>query len=301
LLESYLDFYNIFQKRRHEVRPGLTGLAQVNGRNEISWEQIFVLDVKYVDNISFVNDIKIFFKTIIKVFAREGISQKGVNTMETFKGNFKDIIIIGAGGFGREIVWLIDTINKKEKEWNIIGFIDDFKEKDTEISRYRVIGDTDLLMNYDKEIYVIIAIGNSEDRKNLYNKLLVNINIKFPVLIAPTASIGNNVDIGEGSIICAYSTLTTDIKIGKNVIINVGSTIGHDATIEDFVTGFPSISISGYDTIGESSHIGVGSRIIQNLKIGPNTIIGAGAVVIKDIEGNCTVVGVPAEIIKQKI
>lgn len=87
LLVEYLPLYNAFQKRRHEVRPGITGWAQVNGRNAISWEQKFVLDVWYVDHISFRTDMKIFVMTIKKVFKREGISQEGEATMEFFKGN----------------------------------------------------------------------------------------------------------------------------------------------------------------------------------------------------------------------
>lgn len=87
LLERYLPLYNEFQARRHEVRPGLTGLAQVSGRNAISWEQKFEKDVYYVDHCSLLLDIKIFFLTIKKVFIREGISQNGQATMEYFTGN----------------------------------------------------------------------------------------------------------------------------------------------------------------------------------------------------------------------
>ncbi|WP_449332960.1 sugar transferase [Sphingobacterium kyonggiense] len=87
LLVQYLPLYNDFQKRRHEVRPGITGWAQVNGRNAISWDQKFAYDVWYVDHISFALDVKIFFMTIKKVFVREGISQDGQATMEVFKGN----------------------------------------------------------------------------------------------------------------------------------------------------------------------------------------------------------------------
>lgn len=86
LLVQYLPLYNNYQKRRHEVRPGLSGLAQANGRNAISWEDKFDLDVEYVDNISFIGDWKIIFLTIKKVFVREGISSGNVATMETFKG-----------------------------------------------------------------------------------------------------------------------------------------------------------------------------------------------------------------------
>lgn len=87
LLPQYLPLYNETQKRRHLVRPGITGWAQVNGRNAISWTKKFELDVWYVDNISFRTDLKVFFTTIKKVFKSEGISQEGQVTTDTFNGN----------------------------------------------------------------------------------------------------------------------------------------------------------------------------------------------------------------------
>ncbi|AZB36345.1 sugar transferase [Chryseobacterium bernardetii] len=87
LLVQYLPLYNSVQARRHDVKPGITGWAQVNGRNAISWEEKFNFDVWYVDNLSFILDMKIFFLTIKKVFIREGISQVGQATMKPFKGN----------------------------------------------------------------------------------------------------------------------------------------------------------------------------------------------------------------------
>lgn len=86
LLVQYLELYNDHQKRRHEVRPGLSGHAQVNGRNAIDWEDKFNLDVEYVDNISFTGDWKIIFRTLFKVCLREGISSTSSSTMEPFKG-----------------------------------------------------------------------------------------------------------------------------------------------------------------------------------------------------------------------
>ena len=87
LLPEYLPLYNQTQKRRHEVKPGITGWAQVNGRNTISWDEKFELDVWYVDNMSFWLDLKILFLTVKKVFNKEGINQGGQATMEVFKGN----------------------------------------------------------------------------------------------------------------------------------------------------------------------------------------------------------------------
>ncbi len=89
LLVQYLPLYNEHQKRRHEVRPGLSGLAQVSGRNAISWEDKFNLDVDYVNNVSFFGDWKIIFFTIKKVFVKEGINSETAATMEPFKGNKK--------------------------------------------------------------------------------------------------------------------------------------------------------------------------------------------------------------------
>jgi undecaprenyl phosphate N,N'-diacetylbacillosamine 1-phosphate transferase len=86
LLPQYLPLYNESQKRRHNVRPGITGWAQVNGRNAISWTKKFELDVWYVDHVSFATDLKVFFTTFKKVFRSEGISQEGQATMEAFNG-----------------------------------------------------------------------------------------------------------------------------------------------------------------------------------------------------------------------
>lgn len=91
LLVKYLPLYNENQERRHEVRPGFTGLAQVNGRNAITWEEKFDWDIKYVDNITFLGDWKIIFKTVITVLKRDGISSETSATMEEFRGTKQNV------------------------------------------------------------------------------------------------------------------------------------------------------------------------------------------------------------------
>lgn len=87
LLFKYIPLYNMEQRRRHEVKPGITGLAQVNGRNSLSWSEKFNYDIYYVDNLSFLLDLKILFLTVIKVLKREGINQSELRPMQPFRGN----------------------------------------------------------------------------------------------------------------------------------------------------------------------------------------------------------------------
>lgn len=208
----------------------------------------------------------------------------------------KNIVIIGAGGFAREVAWLIEEINKEKLQWNILGFIEDGSENiGKDLNGYKVIGNTKDLEKISNDTYVVIAIGDGKVRKKIVEKLK---NIKYGTLIHPNITISNSISIGEGSIICCGNILTVNINIGKHVIINLDCTIGHDAVIKDFSTLLPGTNLSGKTLIGECSTLGTGSAIIQGIKIGKNVMVGAGAVVIRDISDDSTAVGNPARIIK---
>jgi sugar O-acyltransferase (sialic acid O-acetyltransferase NeuD family) len=120
------------------------------------------------------------------------------------------------------------------------------------------------------------------------------------VLIHPSVIIGNAkyVSIGEGSIICAGTIMTTNISIGRHVILNLACTIGHESTIDDYSAFMPTCSISGEVTIGKCTYWGTGAKIINRCHVGDNVTIGAGAVVIRDLPPGATAVGVPAKVIK---
>ncbi len=208
----------------------------------------------------------------------------------------KDIVIIGAGGFGREVAWLIEDINKKNMEWNLLGFVDDNKTiQGTEVNGYRVVGDVDWLKEQD--LFVVNAIGDPIIKKKVMDRLDGSKN-QYPVLIHPSVICSDRVSFGEGSIICAGNIITVNIEIGKHVIINLDCTIGHDANIGDYSTVLPSVNVSGFVKTEECVSVGTGSAIIQGVNIGKNTVVGAGAVVVKDLPENCTAVGSPAKPIK---
>ena len=204
----------------------------------------------------------------------------------------KDLVIVGDGGFAREVQWLVERINNRQATWNFNGFID----KDT--SKDKVIGDDNFLLNYENEIYVAIAIGNSGIREGIYNTYSSNPNIKFANLIDPSVLLSDKIQFGKGNIICAGTILTVDITLGNCNIINLDCTNGHDAIIDNFVTVNPSVNISGNTHICSGCNIGTGTQIIQGLTVRKNTVLGAGAVVNKELPANCTAVGIPAKVIK---
>ncbi len=211
----------------------------------------------------------------------------------------KDIVIIGAGGFGREVAWMIEDINKARKEWNILGFVDDNHDLlGKKINGYEVIGNVDWLK--EQQLYVSNAVGNPIAKKNIIKYLENSKNI-YPTLIHPSVIYSDNVEIGKGSIICAGTIMTVNIKIGSHVIVNLDCTIGHDVIIDDYCTVLPSVNISGAVEIEECVSIGTGTAIIQKIKIEKNSVIGAGSVVINNIPLNCTAVGAPAKPIKYNI
>ncbi len=211
----------------------------------------------------------------------------------------KDLYIVGAGGFGREVAWLVERINSQKLTWNLKGFIDD----DTSLhgtyeDDYLVIGGCDNFADNSEEIWVVCAIGSSRIRKKIIDRLQKIPNIHFATLIDPTVQYSNRVKIEEGTIICAGTVITVDVTIGKHVIINLNCTLGHDDIIGNFATIYPGANISGNVIVGEGAELGTGMQIIQGKSIGQGSIVGAGAVVIQDMLAKCTAVGNPAKPIK---
>ncbi|MBR4747967.1 MAG: acetyltransferase [Abditibacteriota bacterium] len=211
----------------------------------------------------------------------------------------KDLIIFGASGFGREVAWAAERQNIDEPTWNILGFMDDDDSiQGASINGYKVLGKTADVGKYP-HAYFVCAIGASKVREKIVaNMKAVNANILFGTVIDPGVVKSDLVTIGEGTIICAHSIITVNVSIGDHVIVNLDCTIGHDAVLNDFVTLYPSVNVSGNTNIGHSVEMGTGMSIIQGKNIGDYSIVGAGAVVVKDIPAKCTAVGCPAKPIK---
>lgn len=210
----------------------------------------------------------------------------------------KRILIFGAGGFGREVLWLIERINEKKPVWQIEGFLDDGVAAGTMLNGYPVLGGMNKLSEYDEKTAIVCAIGAAKIREKIINKIKEAGAYEFPNLIDPDVQMSETVSMGEGNIICAGNILTVNIAIKDFLILNLSCTVGHDARIDSFVTVYPGVNISGCTEIGKCVELGTGSKIIQGKVIGENTIVGSGAVVVRDLPSDCTAVGVPAKPIK---
>ena len=206
----------------------------------------------------------------------------------------ENIVIVGASGFAREVHWLIERINDKLPKWNFMGYID------SDISKEKVIGDDEFLKSNRNDLNVVIAIADPQIRKKLVTMYKKNEKLRFPNLIDPSVLMSDKNILGVGNVICAGSILTVEIEIGNFNIINLDCTVGHEAEIKDFVTINPSVNISGKACLENGVSIGTGTQILQGQRIGENAVIGAGAVVTQSIPNDCTAVGIPAKVIKDR-
>ncbi|MDD2947521.1 MAG: acetyltransferase [Rugosibacter sp.] len=210
------------------------------------------------------------------------------------------IVIFGAGGFAREVLQVILDINKVRTTWEPVGFMVDADVVAPPIVHdLPVIRDETWLASHP-EVQIIIAVGSSVGRHHIAARLTQACSNTFASLIHPKAWVGQGVNIGAGTVICAGALITTDIAIGNHVHINIGCTVGHDAVLHDFVTMNPSVNISGNVTVGTGSEIGTGSILIPHAHVGDWSIVGAGSVVLKPLESNVTAIGSPARAIKTR-
>jgi sugar O-acyltransferase (sialic acid O-acetyltransferase NeuD family) len=212
-----------------------------------------------------------------------------------------DLVIFGTGGFAREVHQLVEDLVSDGADWNVLGFLDDDPEREgTAVHNLPVLG-TRTWPTDRGQVAVAVGLGSTPVRRRLIADLLAaNETLRFPTLVHPTAWIGNRIDLGQGTVICAGSMLTTDLRLSDHVIVNLDCTIGHDSAIDAFVTVAPSVNISGRVQVGEGCDLGTSSSVIQGVSIGAWTIVGAGAVVTRDLPPNVTAVGVPASPIKER-
>jgi sugar O-acyltransferase (sialic acid O-acetyltransferase NeuD family) len=315
LLVHYGPLYSARQFRRHAVRPGITGLAQVRGRNRLSWEERFDLDVHYVDTHSLKSDLNILFLTCIAAFRRGDVSATGHATMEEFTGSpvpsegsmlksDKPVhAVFGTGGCGRDVMPHMRAAALKSgiSDGRII-FVDEAKCAPV-INGHRALSYADTLVQCNGPMWVNIAVADPETRQKLDAIILKDrhqlLNVK-----AETARIGDAVTFGPGYTLLDYVTITSNTRIGRCFLANNHAAVAHDCVIGDYVTFSPHACCNGHVQIGDRVFVGAGA-IIRNgtaerpLRIGAGSLIAMGAVVIEDVGERQVVAGNPARPIRE--
>jgi sugar O-acyltransferase (sialic acid O-acetyltransferase NeuD family) len=199
----------------------------------------------------------------------------------------RDIVIYGAQGMGREVLWLIESINALRPTWNVLGFLTDEEFQEfwgRKLNGYQVLGGMDWLNNYTAEIYAICALGKGTTRQAIYDKITRLPNVRLATLVDPSVRVDPTVKIGPGSMICCNCIVTVNINLGKGILMNTGASVGHDAIVGDYCTFHTKSMISGYTTIGEHCEIGSGAFILQRKTVVANTVIAPLSSVLTDIK-----------------
>jgi sugar O-acyltransferase (sialic acid O-acetyltransferase NeuD family) len=205
------------------------------------------------------------------------------------------LVIVGAGGFGREIFAVIDSINRVSPRYEFLGFLDDgYPDHD----RLRSLGvpflgksDVDLPegTSYAIGVGMRTAVRRAIDEKMGARGL----NACSP-LVHPRSWMGPDVFLGDGSVICAGVAITTNVRLGRHVHVNVNATIGHDCRIGDYVTVCPACSVAGQVELVRGSVLATAANVLPGLTIGEDAFVGASALVTHDVPPDVVVVGIPA-------
>jgi len=210
------------------------------------------------------------------------------------------VVILGAGGLAREVYWIFCDVNKAEGAWAVLGFIDENPANwGKSLCGIPILGDFQWFesANTKSEVKVICAVGSPRARRSLVKKAEQS-GLSFITVAHLSVQASKYVDIGIGTVVAAGCILTTQIKIGNHVYLNLDTTVGHDVVIQDFVNVAPGCHISGNVMLREGADLGTGTVILQGITIGKWSVIGAGAVVIEDIPDNAVAFGVPARVVK---
>ncbi|MGN6250573.1 MAG: acetyltransferase [Marmoricola sp.] len=208
------------------------------------------------------------------------------------------IVVVGAGGFGREVIELIHDVNgmSHADRWELVGVLDDGATDSELLGRLgtRHLGPVDSIRDLSDDVAHVIAIGGCSARASIDTRLQAW-GRQPATLVHPTAVMGRrSVEIGEGSILCAHSSLTTNVRLGRHVHVNPHASVGHDTTIGAHTTLTPHAAVAGEVCIGNRVFVGTGAVVGPRVVVEDDVLVGAGAVVMRRATAGATVVGVPA-------
>ncbi len=194
-----------------------------------------------------------------------------------------NIVIMGAGELGKEVLWLIEDINRIEPTWVILGFLDDTKEKGDMVNGYPVIGTMSQLeeLHSKQDFYAIIAVQNGTDKSEIASKHKGF--CRWTSIVHPTAVVAPESRVGEGTIVFPQVTVSVDSIIGKHCLLYIHAIICNDCMLGDYTSVMSGVSIAEHATVGERSYLSAGCDVYPGIKIGKNCKVSVGTTVDEDL------------------
>lgn len=208
----------------------------------------------------------------------------------------KKIVLIGAGGFGKEVAQMIESINRRNPTYELLGFLDDGEHYSTEtrINGYPWLGKSDWILEHKDNVLCNCTIGTASVKARI-QKTLTEQGVRFETIIAPSAGIASHTTIGKGCVLYWNVGISVNCEIGDGVLLNDGVALGHDVVIGDYTAIMPGTRISGGCTIGEEVNIGGAAFVVPGKKVGDKARIAAGSIVFSNVRAGTTVLGNPAK------
>lgn len=195
----------------------------------------------------------------------------------------RNLVIVGAGGFGREAVWTVERINAAQQQpiWNVVGFADDDPAKARgNFEGYPLLGSVEKAAKDHPGASVFIAVGDNALRRRIYAQLR---GFDFPAFIDPSAQVSPTTEFRHGTFIAPEAVVSVGTEIGKFVIISARSGVGHDSNVGDFSNIGPGVSLSGHTEIGCDVTMGANSCTASGVRIGDNACVACGSAVLKNV------------------
>ena len=212
----------------------------------------------------------------------------------------KKIVLYGAGGFGKEVAYIIERINEAEPTYDLLGFIDDGAQyhEGMIINGYPWLGRGEWILKHKDECVCTCTIGHPATKAKIQRQLTKQ-GVLFETIIAPDARIPSLCTIGSGSVIYGYTSISVNCRIGEGVFLNGRVSVGHDVEIGDYTAVMVGTGISGGCRIGSEVSIGGHAFIIPEKKVGDGATIAAGSIVFTNVKPGTTVLGNPAKRMKE--
>lgn len=216
------------------------------------------------------------------------------------------LVIVGAGGLGREVAEAVRAINGVRDTYDLLGYVDDrHAERGSDLDGVAVLGPiqtVERLVEQHDDLQVVVCTGSQHDnfsRKRIVGRLALPAE-RYAVLVHPAASVASTCTLGPGTVVLAGNVLTASVTLASHVAVMPGCVFTHDDVIEDFATVASGVLLGGDAVVGEGAFVGMGAMVREQRRVGAWALVGAGAQVTRDVAPGAVVVGSPARVVRHR-